>query len=70
MANHIEDEEKVGTDEDTARVESADMPEKPSDKILLKALLEDKKDEEEEEKKSFGEKNSDGVIVTEKRVRR
>jgi hypothetical protein len=49
MANHSEDEEKIGENEDIARAETESRGEQASDNALLKAYLEDKEIEEQEE---------------------
>jgi len=48
MVEHMEDEEKIASDEDLAHAKEGDMPKKPSDKDLIEAYIEDREDEEKE----------------------
>jgi hypothetical protein len=52
MTEHMEDEEKIGSNEDLAHAKEENMPKKPSNSDLIKAYLEDKEDEENEEKEN------------------
>lgn len=49
MDIRLDEEEHVGSDEDVARTENEDRPKKPTDKELLKALIEDRDDEKIDE---------------------
>jgi len=48
MPTYMEDEEKIGSDEDLAQGEQDNKPKKPSDSELIKAYLEDREDIEKE----------------------
>lgn len=64
MPTTMEDEDKMGRDEDLAKAEQEALPEKPSDSSLIKAYLEDKNEEEKEEKKKLKEAKDEAIVET------
>ena len=48
MGEHMEDEEKIGSNKDLEHAEEEIMPKKPTDSDLVKDYLEAKEDEEKE----------------------
>lgn len=49
MAEHMEDEEKIGESEDIIHSKEENMPKKPTNSELLKVYLEDLEEEKKEE---------------------
>lgn len=67
MANsHIEDEEKIGSDEEIASIEQEDKPKKPTNSELVKTLVENKQDKTKEEEKKMKEDEDKVIIETQK----